>query len=236
LTHRTRPIKFDPYLMQMTLKTYEKLFKDTSFGMAIFDASNLKLEMANGSMLQLWGRDKSVLHTGLLDFMPELSDQEYPDLLRNVANTGNAYSDHGAEVLINKFGVIESIFMDYSYLPVTAITNKPTSILVVAKGLCYKQLNKLITEETDKNLTAMVNNSPIAMCVFKGPDLKVKIVNSQMRELWNGNEGIGMHELLHVFHNAVPYTRTLGNITYTFTPLVDYFGKVNGISVMGKTK
>ena len=79
-----------------------ELFHQIAFRVAIFDAETLKLDVANDGMLELWGRDKSVFNTRLLEFLPELEDQPYPDIMQHVAKTQVCHHEIGAEILLKK--------------------------------------------------------------------------------------------------------------------------------------
>jgi hypothetical protein len=212
-----------------------EFFKATSAPVALLDG-NFKLEMANEAMLSLWDRQHTILNTSLLEFMPELGNQDYPDLLRYVLKSGVGYQQKGARVSIKKNGILTSVYMDFSYTPIKIISSKPTAIVVMATELCKKGLAGLVSEETDRNLRALVLNAPVPMCLFKGINLKVEVINTLMLELWQENEYRPIHALEHVYHHAIPYSYRNNNIHYSLNPVLDLAGLVKGVMVMASAQ
>lgn len=213
-------------------KHYYELFEDAPLAAAIFDASSLKLEIVNSSMLNLWQRPPSIQGSALLDFLPELANQEYPQILKNVAITGNTHCESGARVMLNRQSKIESVFMDYSYKPISINSNRPTAILVLATDVCEREMNNLNLSQSKRDLRALVMSAPVPMCIYRDAEFKLEAINDLMLDLWQGSEKIGDEALNHVYHNGVPYTCIQNGITYSYSPLRSGSNSVNAICVM----
>jgi len=223
-------------MINNSLESYYRLFEQAPMAAAILDASTMKLKVVNQHMLDLWDRPASIENCALLDFLPELAEQEYPNLLKRVAFSNKFHQESGALVKIEKKGKTESIYMDYSYTPLSANGNPATGILVMATDVCERELNRLIIQQCDRDLKALVMSAPVPMCIYKHQNFKIEAVNSHMLDLWQGTKKMHLSVLNHVFHNGVPYTFTEDKITYNYTPLWNGVKVMTGVCVIAAKK
>ncbi|HEY1024012.1 MAG TPA: ATP-binding protein [Sphingobacteriaceae bacterium] len=151
---------------------------------AVLEGPEMRLIAANDPMLKLWGRDKSIVGTLLLEFMPELKDQEFPALLREVYYTGKPYHAFDAPVYIRMGEEVKEIFMDFTYSPLDHPERHLRGILVTAVDVTERVRTRRQIQESERNFRSLVTDAPIAMCVLKGPDHIVEIANQRMFELW----------------------------------------------------
>jgi PAS domain S-box-containing protein len=214
------------------LEPYYRLFEHAPVATAFLDANDLKLEMANQSMLDLWHRPLSVKGAALLDFMPELAEQQYPALLKRVISTGEVHRDTGARVILERAGKTETVFMDYSYTPIFSNDDKTMGVLVMATDVCERELNRLIVSQSYRDLRSIVISSPVPMCIYRGPLFQVETVNNPMLNIWQGSCTINPDILKHVYHNGRPYQELSNGIKYSYTPMGDHNYGVVGVCVV----
>jgi hypothetical protein len=211
-------------------------FENAPMAAAILDADTLKVEVVNQPMLDLWDRNSSITGLRLLDFLPELVDQDYPKLLRRVAMSGKAHKDSGALVWLERNNKKESVFMDYSYTPIAKPGYRPNGIMVLATDVCERELNRLIIKQSERDLRALVMSAPVPMCIFRDAKFKIEAVNNLMLDLWQGTQKMNLCVLNHVFHNGVPYTICEEGITYTYTPLWSGINVISGVCLIAAKK
>ena len=210
------------------MKGFLNLFQNAPVAMAILDAKTLRLDSANSAMLQLLRRGKSVLGRKLLEFLPEIAEQPYSEIMYDVIRTGRPYSETGAKFYTNNNGRIETVFVDYSYTPILGKDSRVVSILVVGIDVSERELSRLHRLESDRNMRAVVMSAPVAMAVFSGFDFQIQSVNDRMLDLWNNNSKMCIRELEHVYHNGVSFTSEINQICYSYTPLRDATGNTTG--------
>lgn len=211
---------------------YYNLFEEAPVASAILDASNLQLEMVNQSMLDLWQRPVSIKGTSLLEFLPELADQEYPQLLKRVIKTRSIHKEAGALVLLDRHKKLESVYMDYSYTPISMQGGRTTAILVMATDICEREINRLNILQSKRDLRALVMSAPVPMCIYRDTEFKVEAVNNFMLDLWQNDQTMNLAALNHVFHNGVPYSLKQNGVTYNYTPLRSGSKSVDGVCVI----
>lgn len=215
------------------IDTYYRLFENAPIATAILDAETLRVELANKAMLKLWRRESSVIGMKLLDVMPELEGQPFPQIIREVLKTGKFHHETGSKAIIRRDGKPETIYVDYSYTRIDGEDGEPPALLVLANDISERELAKNALEESDRNLRSLVMSAPVPMCVFRGEELKADIVNSSMRDLWHHSNQLRIDALKHVFHNGLTYTENINDVLYSYTPLRDGLGKTCGVVLIG---
>lgn len=215
-----------------TLLSNYRLFEHAPISTAILNAENLKLEMINEKMLELWGRPSSIINTPLLDFLPELAEQAYPELITQVVKSGKPWEEQGASVLLNRYGKMDHVYVDYSYTPIFNDKDTVTAILVMATDISKLELSKLMVNQYERNLRALVMSAPVPMCIYKGEGLRLEVVNTLMLELWQDRHSMYLPALQHVYHNGLPYSFTEKGLRYSCTPLADGISGVSGVCVI----
>jgi hypothetical protein len=196
-----------------------ELFDNCPTAIAMFNSKNLRLEHANTVMLSLWDKDTTIIGLNLLDFLPELEYQTYPDLLKMVSESNKAYQEKGAKVNIVKSDIMTPVYMDYSYTPIKAAGRISTGVLVTANELSERYINSLSSDEFKRDLRALVLQSPVPMCIFRGWELKLEVANDHMLDIWQCDEYRNLRIIKHVFVTGHPLNFTEKGICYSCTAL-----------------
>ena len=138
------------------------------------------------------GKHPSILGQKGEDGWPEIWDFIKP-LIDQVLTEGEATWHEDQYLPIYRNGRIEDVYWTFSYSPVNDESGKPTGVLVI----CNETTEKIkVVKELENSTTRYRNNllqTPSAMCVLRGSDYKVEIVNNLMLEIWERNE----HEVVN---------------------------------------
>lgn len=206
----------------MSLKSYMpyyKLLESSPLATAVLDAQNFKIEMVNQRLLDIWHRSPAINGLKLLDALPEMAGQRYPEYLKKVCVTGKVFEETGARVMLNRSGRQECVFMDYSYTPIVGGHNNTIAILVMATDICERELNRLIAAQSFRDLRSLVISAPVPMCIYRGANLKVEVVNELMLDIWQDTQKISNAAIGHVFYHGAPYSFIEGGFKFSCTPL-----------------
>ncbi|MES2457002.1 MAG: PAS domain-containing protein [Bacteroidota bacterium] len=215
-----------------TLRPYAQLVDGAPLATAILHRDTFKLEMLNQQMLDIWNQDSRIVGIPLLEFLPEMVGQRYPEYLKQVCDTGKPFSEQGAQVMLNRCGNQECVYMDYSFTPIFGENNKTTAVLIMATDVCERELNRLIVQQSRRDLRALVMSAPMPMCVYRGPNFRIEAVNEHMLDVWKSTQKINTSILNHVFHMGTPYTVQEGGLKFSYTPLGGGIRGVEGVCVV----
>ncbi|MES2828809.1 MAG: PAS domain-containing protein [Bacteroidota bacterium] len=221
------------FSFEKELIPYVKMCEYGPLPLALFEAKTLRLISVNEKMLDLWGRTPAALGAPLLEFMPEIANQRYPDLMRNVGETGKPIQENGAAVVFEKEGKLQQIFLDFSYTPVKIKESHQAQAILVSGTECrYKHFYQQAISVERQNLRAMVLSSPVAMCVYAGEDMQIQFVNEKMLELWEQNKDRQIALLKAVYHTGVMMKKIDNGIEYSCTALRAPEGDIMGCVII----
>jgi PAS domain S-box-containing protein len=155
---------------------------------AVFAGPDMVLELVNDAMLNFWEfKGKDIIGKPLIEFLPEMVDQPFPALLKNVYETGETYVAEEAPVFLNARG---KIYVDFSYKAMRNDNAEINSILVQAIEVSEKVLTKEKLIHSKESLRNTILNAPVAMCILRGPNHVVEIANKKFIELLGKTEEV----------------------------------------------
>lgn len=151
---------------------------------AILTGPEMRVEMFNEAMLRIWKRDGHIMGHSLLDYIPELKDQPFPEILSNVYRTGETYIANEELAFFSVDDKLVPGYFNYSYTALRNNKKEIIGILVIASDVTENVIARKQIEESERNFRNMILQAPAAMCILKGPSFIVEIANERMLELW----------------------------------------------------
>ena len=96
-------------------KNFRTLINESPLSASIFRTSDFIIELANDASLALWGRDKSVIGKKVADAFPELANQPFLPILRDVYETGITYEGKENLAMLVKNGRLQPVYVNFIY-------------------------------------------------------------------------------------------------------------------------
>ena len=140
------------------------LFMQTPSFMAVLTGQDLTYTLANNAYLQLIGH-RQVVGKTLAEALPEVMEQGFPELLREVMRTKVAHIDHAASVLLQREpgAALEERFLDFIFQPIMGPDGGAVGVFVEGSDVTDRVLGdrqqKLLIDELNhrvKNTLATV--------------------------------------------------------------------------------
>lgn len=111
---------------------FRSLIENAPVAMASLKGKDFVIEILNESILEIWGKDKSIIGLPLSLALPEIKDQQFLDILTNVYNSGKPYFGTEYKAVLSVNGELTERFLNFVYKPVNSKDNKNKEILIVA--------------------------------------------------------------------------------------------------------
>ncbi|OOQ56949.1 PAS domain-containing protein [Mucilaginibacter pedocola] len=137
--------------LQQAERRLQQLVSSSPVGMCIIDGQDLVIETANEQMLVIWGRTREeVIGKKLMDVFPDLEGQPFPQLLRDVLNTGRslAIKETPADIA-GTDGSPRKIYIDLGYEPLEDSQGNITSILATVTDITAIVENRKLLEASE---------------------------------------------------------------------------------------
>ena len=131
--------------------SFINLITQASVAMLLVKGNNFIISMINKPMLELLGKDKSIIGKPLLDELPELKGQQAAEMLVKTFQEGIAHSEISNPIMLNRNGNLEQGFFNFNYTPfiengkVTGVINM--AVDVSPQLLAIQERDKTIAEK-----------------------------------------------------------------------------------------
>lgn len=84
--------------------------------MCLLTGDNFSINSANPQMLEIWGKEASVIGRSLFEILPEIIEQGFKEILENVYHTGEIFKGNKWPVFLEKYGKYEEYFFTFILL------------------------------------------------------------------------------------------------------------------------
>ena len=108
---------------------FRSLIKQAPVAINVFKTKELIIDSVNTKMLEIWGKTEEVNGKAFTEVMPEMNDQPFPAILRNVMASGEPYygSENKTTIVVN--GVAQDRYFNFVYQPIRDDNQQIDSVL-----------------------------------------------------------------------------------------------------------
>ena len=239
-------------------RIFQTMVEQAPMAIGLLNTRDMIIEIGNDRIFEVWGKDKSVTGMRLIDALPEIKDQVFMQLLENVYDTGVPYFGNGVLAKLECKGILKDVYFDFVYTPLRDHSDEITGIMVLATEVTEQFMARKDLEASEAKFRSLIEEAPVAICLFTGPDMTVELANQPMVGYWGKDmsvigkplseaipelEGQPFHQILNdVFTSGKTYSSknalvllevdgVLGNYYFDFTykPLFNNAGEVYAI-------
>ncbi len=156
---------------------FRSLIEEAPVATCLFVGREMKIEVANHTMIGYWGKDKSVFGKPLIEAVPELRGQKFPAILDSVFSTGEAYTAREALVDLEVNGVLSGYYFDFTYKALRNAQGEVYGVMDTAVDVTDKVLAQKALVASEAKLRSVIATAPAAIGLFVGRDLVVEMPN-----------------------------------------------------------
>lgn len=197
-----KPVSFSGIVLDITqqkqqdesLKKAEERFRNmiaqAPVAIGILNGENFVVETANQTMLNLWGKEASILGLPFIEAVPEIKGQGFMELLKYVVETGVPH--YGFETLarLHRNGQLEDAYFNYVYAPIRGDNETITDVMVLATEVTSQVKAQMALKESEQRFRNLIEESPAAIALFTGPDMVVELPNEAMLKFWGKGDTV----------------------------------------------
>ncbi|RAJ24918.1 ATP-binding protein [Pedobacter cryoconitis] len=157
-------------------------------GLCILSGQEMRLEIVNERMLSLWDRNYSILGLPLLEFMPEITHQVFPQLLQQVYTSGIPFSSRGAIAQLVVGGRLKTLYVDFSYTPLKNSEGAIDSILVMAEDVTSSVMGLQREQQLTEKLTAINEELSASILELAENESRFRfLLNALPQQVWTAD-------------------------------------------------
>ena len=134
---------------------FRNLILQAPVAIGYLEGQNLIVNAANERLLNVWGKDESVIGQPLEKALPELHEQPFLDILHNVLSSGKPYFGNASRAVLEHNAELREFYFDFVYQPVKDVGERTTGIMVVANDVTWsvQSRNKIQTAQETLRLS-----------------------------------------------------------------------------------
>jgi two-component system sensor histidine kinase VicK len=154
------------------------MLEDAPIAIAVLAGKDLIIESANDKMLEMWGREKSVIGNKIEDTLPELIEQGFINILNDVFLEGDSFYGNEIKVLFGKAFNKEEFFTNFVFHPIKDTAKNTTHIMIIANVITEEVVARQKVEEAEEMLRLSIEAANVGTWVL---DLNTGILSCSER-------------------------------------------------------
>ncbi|RZK67331.1 MAG: PAS domain-containing sensor histidine kinase, partial [Pedobacter sp.] len=146
---------------KLGLDNFSSLVDASPMPTAIYIGKDMMISIANQSMLQLWGKSKSVIGFPLLQAIPELIGQPFFDILTEVFISGKTYEakEDPADLIVD--GLLQRFYFTFTYKAIRDDAGDVIGIFNTATDVTELVTARKLVDETRQRLSFALSSAKV---------------------------------------------------------------------------
>jgi PAS domain S-box-containing protein len=166
------------------------VIRQAPVAIALYRSSDMVLELANERMLALWGKSAAIIGSPLADIVTNAELQEMQPIIRAVFTSGTPYYGTHFPSTVQPDSQPEGLFYDLVYSPVRDCHNTIISVLSIITDITQQVVASQAVKASEQRLQSLIDESPMAIAVYKGRDLTIELANEAMLSIWGKSASV----------------------------------------------
>lgn len=161
------------------------LVDSAPFPIGVFVGEEMRISLANQSIMNAWGKGYDVVGKLYTDILPEFGNQDVFDQIRSVLHTGIPFHAKNQKIDIVKNGNLSPFYFNYSFTPLFDSLGNVHSVMNTAADVTELHEVKQKIEDSEKKFRDSVMQAPFGIVIFRGSDNVVEMANDNYLRLIN---------------------------------------------------
>lgn len=159
------------------------LVENAPFAIAVYSGEEMIIELANQSIIDIWGKGNDVIGKSYMAILPELAGQLVFEQIKMVYKTGESFHTENTPLDLVVDGKLGTYYFNYSFTPLYDLKGNIYAVMNTGVDLTDLNVAKKRIEQSEENLHSMVMQSPMGICVLDADTLVCEIVNTNFIEV-----------------------------------------------------
>lgn len=166
------------------------LFSKAPVAMSLVIGDEFIINSANPQILELWGRDESVIGKPLFEALPEIKSQGFIEIFDHVYKKGETFNGNRWSVFLQKYGSYEEHFFNFIYAPVYNDHQKIIGVSIVATEVTDQVVSEQKLKESEYRFEDLIKQSDYSIAIYRSEDLLIELANEPMLKTWGKDKSV----------------------------------------------
>lgn len=154
------------------------IFENSPVAKLVLLGPEMKIDRINEYMLEILGKDRSVIGLSFFTAIPELMSPKLKKRLDNVFTSGETFYQLEEKISVIRSGIPYTGYYNYAYKALS-ISNVIYGVIVTATDVTRQVESRRIIEAKEKELRDLITAAPIGVCVVSGDPLRAEEMNDR---------------------------------------------------------
>ncbi|RXJ52657.1 PAS domain-containing sensor histidine kinase [Gelidibacter gilvus] len=164
------------------------LVNSAPFPIGVFAGEEMRISLANQSIMEAWGKGHDVVGKLYSDILPEFGSQHIFDQIRSVLATGIPFQAKNQRIEIEINGELHVFYYNYNFTPLLDASGHVHSVMNTAANVTELNEAKQKVEESEKRFRDTVMQAPLGIVIFRGPENIIEMANENYLQLIDRTE------------------------------------------------
>lgn len=147
--------------LQISESRAKHLISDAPVAIGVLSGKNMIVESANRKLLEIWGKNQTILGLSITEALPEIIGQPYIEILKNVYESGMPYYGNEKKAILEYKGELKEIYLNFVYHPLFSQGDQTNEIMVVAVNVTEQVLSRKSIERAEEMLRLAINSASL---------------------------------------------------------------------------
>ncbi|WP_462266059.1 PAS domain-containing protein [Mucilaginibacter sp.] len=172
------------HALQQHDERLQRVVNEIPVAIGLLTGEDMVIEMANEPLLQMWQKTAGeVFHKPFFEVFTNPYQQDYPQLLKQVMATGQAYHNAEATVYVHTATGPQKYVLSLAYTPFTDSDGKVTAILLTAIDITDKVENRNSVNLATEQFKLAIDSAELGTWTFHS-ESRVLIPSGRFKELY----------------------------------------------------
>ncbi|SDG60887.1 hypothetical protein/two-component system, chemotaxis family, CheB/CheR fusion protein [Pedobacter terrae] len=169
---------------------FRQMIYDAPVAIGILRGRDHIIEDANDELLKIWRKSKAVIGLKLLDGLPEIADQPFPEILLKVYDSGVAHYGYETMARLEHNGVEGDFYFNFVYDPIFGQDGEVTGIMVVASEITLQVVSKMEAARSEERFRNFMYDIPMATAYYETENIVISLANDEMLRFWGKDKSV----------------------------------------------
>lgn len=178
-------------LVEETNKRYYSMLMESPFAFSVMKGKDMVITLANDLIKEFWGKGKDVEGKKLLELLPEIKNQAFPEMIDKVYTTGIPV--YANEILgkVTYNDQLKHKYFNVAFQPYYEADNSISGVIQIAYEVTEMIIARKKIEESEHRYHEMIYSSKSLISICKGENMIIEIANDAMLQSWGKGNIIG---------------------------------------------
>ncbi|MDB5287786.1 MAG: hypothetical protein JWR05_2735 [Mucilaginibacter sp.] len=139
---------YQNYLQNNTI--FQVLIEESVSPVGLYVGREMVIKLANKAILNVWGKDESIIGKAFSEALPELNGQPFYALLDKVYTTGVAYEAYGEPAHLLVSGQMQTFYFNFTFQPLKNDEGEVWGVLNTASDVTELVLTRMKLAESEE--------------------------------------------------------------------------------------